>query len=109
MNELYRKIEARVDEMLEKGLVGEVKGLIGKGFGKSFAINDTIGYKEILRYINGEISLPEAVELIKKNTRRFAKRQMTWFRSEKGVRWVEVREGEDKRELLSQVETAFGL
>lgn len=109
MKELYRKIDARVDEMLEKGFVGEVKGLVEKGFGKSFAINDTIGYKEILKYINGEISLPEAVELIKKNTRRFAKRQMTWFRSEKGIKWVEVREGEDKIELLSRVEHAFGL
>lgn len=89
-NKLYRNIETRVDEMLESGLVNEVKEILKKGFGKKLNALNTVGYKEIISYLDGEISLERAAELIKRNTRRFAKRQLTWFNRDKRIRWLEV-------------------
>ncbi len=109
MEDLYQKIEARVDEMVAKGLVDEVKGLVEKGLGESSVLKDTIGYKEILGYIKGEMSLEETVILLKKNSRRLAKGQMTWFRGEKGVKWVKLRKEEGEEEILAKIEEAFGL
>ncbi len=77
--ELYERINKRVDKMLERGLIDETKALLKKhGRIKNFI--NTIGYCEILQYLDGELSLDEAVEKIKQNTRRYAKRQLTWFR-----------------------------
>ena len=77
--ELYERINKRVDLMLEEGLIDETKTLLKKhGRIKNFVC--TIGYKEILSYLDGERTLEEAVELLKQNTRRYAKRQLTWFR-----------------------------
>jgi len=77
---LYDKINLRVDMMLEQGLVEEVKNLIGK-YGKTISLLKTLGYKEVSSYLDNEISYNDMVELIKKNTRNFAKRQLTWFRA----------------------------
>ena len=78
-DELYERINKRVDKMLERGLIDETKALLKKhGRIKNFI--NTIGYCEILQYLDGELSLDEAVEKIKQNTRRYAKRQLTWFR-----------------------------
>lgn len=77
---LYDRINRRVDIMLETGLVEEVKFLIAK-YGKTVSLLKTLGYKEISEYLDGEMSLEEAAELLKKNTRNFAKRQLTWFRA----------------------------
>ena len=79
---LYDRINRRVDTMLETGLVEEVKFLIAK-YGKTVSLLKTLGYKEISEYLDGEMSLEEAAELLKKNTRNFAKRQLTWFRAVK--------------------------
>ena len=79
---LYDRINRRVDIMLETGLVEEVKFLIAK-YGKTVSLLKTLGYKEISEYLDGEMSLEEAAELLKKNTRNFAKRQLTWFRAVK--------------------------
>ena len=74
--------------MLEEGLVLEVKALHEKGYTKDMVSMQGLGYKEILDYLNGEISLDRAIYLIKRDTRHFAKRQLTWFRREKEVEWV---------------------
>lgn len=85
---LYQKIEVRVDEMLSKGLVEEVQRLKQMGCHKDMVSMQGLGYKDILAYLEGECSLDEAVYLIKRDTRHFAKRQLTWFRREKDVIWV---------------------
>ena len=79
-DELYRRINERVDILIERGLVDEVRSLTGMGLTSDDISMKGIGYKEIIDYLNGETSLEEAVERIKKNTRHYAKRQLTWFR-----------------------------
>ena len=86
---LYDRINKRVDLMFDKGLVDEVKGL---GLDNSNQSMQGIGYKEVLDYLNGNLSLEETKELIKKNTRHFAKRQLTWFRREKVVQMIDYRD-----------------
>jgi tRNA dimethylallyltransferase len=85
---LYERIDKRVDDMLEEGLVEEVKNLKDMGLKRGMVSMQGLGYKEILDYLDGECSLEEAAELIKRDTRHFAKRQLTWFRREKDVIWV---------------------
>ncbi|NQV12969.1 MAG: tRNA (adenosine(37)-N6)-dimethylallyltransferase MiaA [Parcubacteria group bacterium] len=85
---LYTRINQRVDEMITAGLVDEVKNLLAKGYSKDLPAFSGIGYKEIISYLEKEISLDEATELIKRNTRRYAKKQLTWFRRDKNIRWV---------------------
>ena len=87
--ELYERINKRVDEMVKKGLVEETKALLKK-HGRINNFINTIGYQEILQYLDGEISLDEAILNIKQNTRRYAKRQLTWFRRNKNIQWQEV-------------------
>ena len=84
---LKEKIEKRVDKMMKAGLLKEIKNLI-KIYDKNLSTFDAIGYREIIDYLNKKISLAEAVEKIKKNTWHFAKRQMTWFKKDKRIRWV---------------------
>lgn len=86
---LYERIESRVDQMLSKGLVDEVRPLKERGCNASMVSMQGLGYKEILEYLDGRCSLLEAVEKIKKETRHFAKRQLTWFRREKDVIWLD--------------------
>ncbi len=86
---IYERIDKRVDIMLEKGLVDEVKKLKEMGYHKGMVSMQGLGYKEILSCLEGEISLDEAVYLIKRDSRHFAKRQLTWFRREKDVVWVD--------------------
>lgn len=86
---LYANIERRVDEMIKEGLLDEVKALKERKMTKDMVSMQGLGYKEILSYLSGEISLEQAVYLIKRDTRHFAKRQLTWFRREKDVIWVE--------------------
>lgn len=86
---LYKVIEKRVDRMVQKGLVKEVKRLLDAGYGEDLPSMQALGYRQIMDYLKGNISFDEAVAMIKKDTRRFAKRQMTWFRREKGIIWLE--------------------
>lgn len=86
---LYEKIDQRVDRMIEEGLVDEVKRLISMGCRRESTAMQGLGYKEIISYLAGEITLDEAVYIIKRDTRHFAKRQITWFRRERDVIWVE--------------------
>lgn len=86
---VYERIERRIDLMLEAGLIEEVKCLQEKGYHKSMVSMQGLGYKEILAYLEGEISLEEAIYILKRDTRHFAKRQLTWFRREKDVTWID--------------------
>jgi len=89
-DELYRRIEARVDAMLAAGLVAEVKRLRDAGIERNAVAAQAIGYKELLAHLAGRVSLDEAVRLIKRNTRRFAKHQLTWFRRDQRIHWFDV-------------------
>ena len=87
---LYRRIEARVDAMLAGGLIEEVERLYNRGCRKEMTAMQGLGYKEILNYLSGEWSLEKAAEELKKGTRHFAKRQITWFKREKNVEWIDL-------------------
>ena len=84
---LYRRIEARVDEMMREGLLEEVKKLRARGLKKEMVSMQGLGYKELLDYLDGNCGLEEAVAKLKQNTRHFAKRQLTWFKRERDVTW----------------------
>ena len=86
---MYERINFRVDLMLEQGLVEEVRRLSEMGYTKDMVSMQGLGYKEILRYLEGELTLEEAVYILKRDTRHFAKRQLTWFKRERDVIWLE--------------------
>lgn len=99
---LYQRIEERVDEMLEKGLLNEVKRLKEMGYQRDLVSMQGLGYKELLSHLAGECTLDEAIYLIKRNTRRFAKRQLTWFKRERNIIWLEKNTiNNNLREILS--------
>ncbi len=87
--ELYKRINARVDEMIKAGLVNEIKSLVSHGPGAGQTSMQAIGYKEIAGYLSGKTGMEEAIDLIKKNTRNYAKRQITWFKRYKEAIWVD--------------------
>jgi tRNA dimethylallyltransferase len=97
--QLYRWIEERVDAMMGKGFLEEVERLREKGYSRELTSMKALGYHELMAHLDGEMGLEEAVELIKRNTRRYAKRQLTWFRGEEGVKWLEY----DHREELPKL------
>lgn len=89
---LYNRIEQRIDQMLEQGLVEEVRQLLARGFTAQHVSMQGLGYKEIIRYLLGEYSLEEAVTLLKRDTRHYAKRQLSWFRHMQEIKWINVSE-----------------
>jgi tRNA dimethylallyltransferase len=100
---LYTRIDRRVEEMIERGLVDEVKGLLEKGCHPSLTSMQGIGYKEIVRYIYGEYSLDYAVSAIQQATRHYAKRQLTWFNHQvKDGAWVNI-DGKSAEEIVSEI------
>ena len=104
---LYKNIENRVDEMIEKGLIDEVKSILNRGFERSINSLNTVGYKEIIQYLDFEISLDKAIELIKRNTRRYAKRQMTWFNADNRIEWHQIKDEEDLIKLAGIIAKDF--
>ncbi len=100
--ELYATIDARVLDMINAGLVDEVKNLAAAGMTKTDVSMQGIGYRQILAYLDGEITLPEAIETVQRETRHFAKRQMTWFRRENDVIFLDRKRTND--ELLAEIE-----
>ena len=88
--ELRRRIDLRVDRMFANGLLDEVKGLVDAGLADTLTARQAIGYKEVIGYLQGDCSLEEAVEEVKLRTRRYAKRQLTWFRRDKRVHWIDL-------------------
>ena len=94
---LAARIDARVDEMMEAGLLLEVEGLLAAGYRGAATASAAIGYKELVRHLDGELPLDEAVELVKRDTRRYAKRQRTWLRGQRGIVWIEADDGDVAR------------
>ena len=87
---LYERIDARVDQMMDDGLLDEVRALAKAGLTAQVSAGQAIGYKELLGYLDGETTLEEAIELIKRRSRRYAKRQLSWFRHDGRVRWLDL-------------------
>ena len=100
---IYARIERRVDRMIEDGLVKEVAALREQGYGRQYSSMKALGYKEILDYLDGELTLEEAASKIKLETRHFAKRQLTWFRREKNVIWIDRSEYEDEEKMTDEM------
>lgn len=99
---LYDRIDRRVDIMMEQGLVKEVEGLMAQGCTRQMVAMQGLGYKETIDYLDGKLSLEEAVYIIKRDTRHFAKRQMTWFRREKDVTFIAM-DGRQESEILQEI------
>ncbi len=99
---LYSRIEKRIDIMLEQGLVEEVKGLMEK-YDRSLVSMKGLGYKEIIGYLEGEYSLEEAVYILKRDTRHFARRQLTWFRHQSSGTWIDVNEYKNAVEIAQLI------
>lgn len=97
---LYDNIDRRIDIMLENGLVDEVKGLLADGYTRDMVSMQGLGYKEIIDYLQGNTSFLDAVNILKRDTRHFAKRQLTWFKREKQVIWINKNELASREEIL---------
>jgi tRNA dimethylallyltransferase len=101
--ELYRRIDVRVDKMLEQGLVKEVSRLLEEGVPRGAVSMQALGYKEIAAYLAGELDYEAAVTLLKRDTRHFAKRQLSWFRHMRDLQWVEAGEGRKNSDLFKEI------
>lgn len=99
-NILYDRIEKRIDIMMEQGLVGEVSSLYNKGYTKDLISMQGLGYKEIIDYLEGECTLEEAIYVLKRDTRHFAKRQLTWFKREREVIWLNKSDFDDSEDAI---------
>ena len=106
---LYERINQRVDEMLSNGLVEEVRTLIESGYDKNLVSMRGIGYKEIIDYIEGNMDLEEASYILKRNTRRFAKRQYTWFLRDKHIRWFSMDNMDDIDNTIKGISEYIGM
>lgn len=102
---LYERINMRVDLMIEKGLLEEVRSILAKGISPNAQSLSSIGYREVVSYLSGEYSQERAIELIKRNSRRYAKRQLTFFRRYKDIHWFDSRNPE---QIIAFVKTQLG-
>ena len=100
---LYRRIEKRVHIEIDKGLVEETRRLLDKGYARSLTSMKSLGYRQISGYLEGEYDYDEAVRRLKRDTRHFAKRQMTWFRKEPCLQWVELSPNESIDDITSRI------
>jgi len=98
---LYARIEQRIDLMLEQGLVEEVRQLMNRGFTESMTSMQGLGYKEMVTYLQGKLSYDEAVYLLKRDTRHYAKRQLSWFRRMKDINWIDLSDSTKNSENLN--------
>lgn len=99
--ELYRRIDRRVDMMLEMGLISEIQGLLASGIPPRCTAMQAIGYKEFVNALNGEETIAQAAEEVKKASRHYAKRQLTWFRRNPKLHWLKRQTGQKNEEILS--------
>ena len=100
---IYERINQRVDQMIAEGLAEEVKGLLDQGVSPSCLSMQGLGYKEMISYLDGSMSMDDAAELLKKSTRHFAKRQLTWFRREKDVIWMNYEDYASNAQMLEKM------
>ncbi len=103
--DIYRRINERVEIMFDKGLVDEVQSLLENPEGLSKQAKQALGYKEVIQYLDGGLTLDDAKEMVKQSTRRFAKRQMTWFRSFPDIQWLEAEELEGSGSISDEIIT----
>ena len=101
--DLYRIIDCRVDRMMQSGLLDEVRQLVAVGYGDTPVVKHCLGYRELLEYLEGSTTLDDAVRLIKRRTRNLAKRQVTWFRKEGKVTWLNLTGSNDYRRVAEQI------
>jgi tRNA dimethylallyltransferase len=106
-SELYNRINARVDAMIVNGFLDEVKNLKSLGFDEHLQSLQTVGYKEGFAYLRGEITLERMIELMKQNTRHFAKRQVTWFRTEERILWHSISNESEIKEIAKSIALKF--
>lgn len=106
-DKLYQRINARVDKMIDAGLVNEIDAILKQGYNRNMNSLNTVGYKEIFSYLDNEISLEMAIELIKRNTRHFAKRQLTWFRKDHRIKWFDVGTDSDIENISLEIQRSL--
>ena len=99
---LYRRIDSRVDIMLQQGLIEEIRGLLATGISPKCTAMQAIGYKEFVAALDGQCSVADAAEDVRKSSRHYAKRQLTWFRRNKNFHWIRRKEGESGAEILEE-------
>ncbi len=104
---LYRDINMRVDQMFQRGLLAEVRNILELGYNKNLNSLKSVGYKEVIQYIDGKIDFNVCVQQVKQNSRRYAKRQLTWFRNEKDIKWFGINDKNDMEKILSQILKTF--
>ena len=102
-DDLRQRINARVDIMFAQGLVEETRELLKRGLAENQTAMQAIGYRQVVEYLRGERSLTETIELVKTRTRQFAKRQLTWFRAQKNLEWMELKPDESPEEILPRL------
>lgn len=100
---IYERIEQRVDTMIEKGLIEEVKKLLNMSYSRDLVSMQALGYKEIVQYLEGEISLEESITILKRDSRHYAKRQLTWFRRDERIKWFNIDEYQDRDTLVKNI------
>lgn len=107
-NALYQRINERVDKMIEQGLVAEVKNLLAQGYYPNLNSMQGLGYKQISQYLLGRCTLEEAIANLKRDTRRFAKRQLTWFKRDSRIKWFKVEPENNTNKLVQEIEGEIG-
>jgi tRNA dimethylallyltransferase len=100
---LYERINSRVDKMFEDGLIEEVKGLMQKGLVENKTARQALGYKEVISFLEGKSSFDETKEVVKMMTRRYAKRQLTWFRKDDRVKWIDIAKEESIESVVKKI------
>ena len=100
--QLYGRIDSRVDKMLEAGLIKEIQALLARGIPKKCAAMQAIGYKEFIDALDGHITIAEAADQVRQASRRYAKRQLTWFRRNPAINWLRRENGEDTAKILTR-------
>lgn len=104
---LYRRVDARVESMFAQGLVEEVAGLLGRGFSPHLKSLQGLGYRQVVGYLRGMYPLDEAVRRLKRDTRRYAKRQITWFKGMEGISWIKLEGEEDLPQAIAYVKKSL--
>ena len=106
-DDLHARINTRVDAMFTRGLVDETRELLKRGLAENKTAMQAIGYRQVVEHLHGERSLAETVELVKIRTRQFAKRQLTWFRAQKNLEWIELKPDESPEKYLQEISRAI--
>ena len=107
-SELYNRIDSRVEQMLELGLIDEIRSLLSEGISKKSTALQAIGYKEFISYLDGTMSLEEATNQVQQASRHYAKRQLTWFRKNQQIHWLTRKKGEQTGEILQKLRQILG-